>query len=140
MPQDEISNAVLAERLAGLQASIMGLQVTLTNMTSQLGQVPLISRDVQHLNDTLAIQKSQLNALHERVDIVEVEMPGLLELRKWVIAGILAALSMMGLSLFKLAVYNPYVGQQDLSALISTVTKIQQEHDRESHEPKKAAP
>lgn len=44
---------------------------------------------------------------HERrLQIVEQELPGLRELRKWVIAGVLAGVGMVGAALFKLVLVD----------------------------------
>lgn len=44
---------------------------------------------------------------HERrLQVVEQELPGLRELRKWVIAGVIAGVSMVGVALMKLVIVD----------------------------------
>lgn len=43
----------------------------------------------------------------ERLRSVELDMPGLKELRKWVIGGVIAGVGMLGASLIKLVIVDP---------------------------------
>jgi hypothetical protein len=64
-------------------------------------------------------QAEEMGDLQSRLDDIEVEMPGLKELRKWVIAGIIGALGMLGAALITLVVP---ARQQDHTALITAIT------------------
>lgn len=59
-----------------------------------------------HILDRLRDGATQMNDHERRLRELEQPMPGLLELRRWVVGGVIASVSMMGLALAKLVIVD----------------------------------
>jgi hypothetical protein len=65
-----------------------------------------LEENQSHIAEKLKEGSMRMSDHERRLQIVEQDLPGLRELRKWVIAGVLAGLGMVGASLFKLVVLD----------------------------------
>ncbi len=62
--------------------------------------------------------------LEERIEVIEKHMPGLVEMRGWILAGMLATLGLVGLALVGLV-----VSSRDNHAVIPPAAEIRREHN-----------
>ncbi len=120
----EPSNEVLAERITTLTSNISALTASINQMNAALAQIPVMARDIAHISALQEEHAQDVNQLSDRVSTVEQAMPGLLELRRWVIAGILGALAMLGAAVVKLSITD----QSSMAKVVSqaVVTAVQQ--------------
>ena len=58
--------------------------------------------------------------MQERSERMEREMPGLIEMRKWIVTGVVAGLAMILGALFKLAIVDPGLQQEKMTSAITT--------------------
>jgi hypothetical protein len=125
-PRPEVAQAVLTEQVQGIQSDIAdikqavqrvdaGLQAVARIEDRQLSLIQTMERDrlaqaaleervraIEQRTDTI----DSVPKLQDRLGVIEVKMPQLEDLRKWVISGMLGALAMMGAALVSL-VMNP---------------------------------
>lgn len=97
---------LLEVRLGFIQDNTADLRATLHSIVDKLQVLPAMQQAQQNIQ--VELQKgTALMADHEkRIQQVERDMPGLKELRRWVIGGVLAGLGMVGTALFKLVVID----------------------------------
>lgn len=122
---NEPSNQVLAERIAAVNTNLSALTSLTQQIHANLQQVPVMARDIRHISEVQEAHAQEMAVLDRRMNDVEVEMPGLKELRRWVIGGILAALAMMGGAIFKLAISDQSVMIKSLVAEIRATAATQ---------------
>ncbi len=124
MNHEEFEQQAIFQRLAAVEQGHAHVKDTVTNMDQKLDKIVdalsslvRIEERQQATGDRLAmgaqtfqdhesrLRKVELDIpdnLDKRLSSIEVDMPGLKELRKWVILGVLGGLGMMGTALVKL--------------------------------------
>ena len=94
---------VLSERFIHTQENVALVIQALQEVNRKLEILPALSASVEHLRTELTADVKD----HERrLKLIENDLPGLREMRKWVIAGILASIAMMGVALIKLVIVD----------------------------------
>lgn len=109
--------AAVEQRHAHVEGAVSNMDQKLDKIVDALSSLVRIEERQQATGDRLAlgaqtfqdhearIRKVELdmpNNLDHRLSSIETNMPGLKELRKWVIMGVLGGLGMMGAALVKL--------------------------------------
>jgi hypothetical protein len=96
------TGGVINEKLGGLQDDISSVKGTLVQINAQLAA--LVRLEENHNHTVKAVDrafkeigsiKSDLISVEARVTSIEMHMPGLKELRRWVTGGISLALAML---------------------------------------------
>ena len=91
-------------------ASIRGDQRRLADAVQEISRnIAVLTRvEVQqsHTSEQVSAVTARLNDHEQRLQVVERNMPQLLEMRKWVIMGILAGAGMMGTAVVKLVLVD----------------------------------
>ena len=94
------------------------------DMARQTNSIESISRSLQVLTrleeghsqimEKITVVGAETRAHETRLQAIERDMPGLREVRRWVIGGVLAGIGMMGMSLVKLTLIDPVAIQKVL--------------------------
>lgn len=98
---------VLSERTGHMQADIGRLVETMTDVQRKLEVLPAMAASVEHLRADLIRSTTAARDHERRIQTLETEMPGLKELRRWVIGGVLAAVGTMATAIGKLVIVDP---------------------------------
>jgi histidinol phosphatase-like enzyme len=107
----EESNAItlarLDERLGHLQSDQESTFQTLRQMGQHLQALPVIQSQQTQILTAMQDGHGRMDAMDERLNQIERVMPGLLEVRKWVIAGVLFCMTILGGAVLQLAIFGP---------------------------------
>lgn len=113
MPQESDSGLTSPEARI-IQAGMVGLAKeqerqgeTLKDIGRALEVLAKIEQAHSHVVDQLRSGSIRMTDHEDRIRKMEQQIPPLLELRRWVVTGILAGLSMMGVALMKLVIVDP---------------------------------
>lgn len=98
---------VLAERTQHMQTDMARTLEAMQDIQRKLDVLPLMSATVEHLRADLVRSTTAARDHEKRLQTIENQLPGLTEMRRWVIGGILASLGMMGTALVKLVIVDP---------------------------------
>ncbi len=99
----------LMMRLDGMQSDLGEMKTTLRELAASVARLAVIEE--KQANTTAALERAfsavdevqgDGKELDKRLRAIELALPGLVELRSWVIRGILAGLGMIGFAVFKL--------------------------------------
>lgn len=95
VPKTEVNPEVLQAYLAGVQADVSEIKGTLAKLTDAVtGIERLETRQIALVGEIESARKLQSN-FENRIATIEHEMPGLRELRKWVVGGMVTGIGMM---------------------------------------------
>lgn len=97
---------VINVRLDQLSSSVERLANVFEEMQKQMHVLTAMKVQQDHINAQLATGAETMTKHAERIGKIESDMPGLRELRRWVITGVLAGLGMMGAALGKLVIVD----------------------------------
>jgi C4-dicarboxylate-specific signal transduction histidine kinase len=95
---------VLDERTRHMQSDVQAIAGAVQDVNRKLELLPVMAATVEHLRTDLT---KTTRDHEERIQRIEQQLPGLAELRKWVVGGIIAALGMMGAAIIKLVIVDP---------------------------------
>lgn len=97
---------LLEMQLGFIRENTAETRASLNSIADKLQVLPAMQQ--AQVNIQMELQRgTQLMADHEkRLQTVERDMPGLKELRRWVIAGVVAGVGMVGTALFKLVIID----------------------------------
>jgi ABC-type uncharacterized transport system fused permease/ATPase subunit len=102
-------HGVLLARLEQMQGDLVDMKAALRELTAAVGRLAVIEEKQSNTAATLeraftALQKveDRNEKMELRVKDLELAMPGLKELRGWVIGGICSGVGMIGFAVFKL--------------------------------------
>lgn len=98
---------VLGTIMVGVADDVHELRNTAQAIHQRLERLGVIEQQQQQNEQALGRAFSEIKDLREKVEPLVRDHPQLMETRKWVIAGILGGLSMMGIALGKLVFYDP---------------------------------
>jgi len=104
--------------LEHLRQDVGRLATTMQDVSTSLKALPSIQLGQQQIQTEMLRGHGIMQDHEMRIQVVERDMPGLKELRRWVVAGVLAGVGMMGAALIKLVVIDPtrYVVAQSITA------------------------
>jgi len=110
-------------RLEAIQDSIGEIKDRLDSVGAAL--LNLTKLETMHTQHAEALGRAfgEIKLLQERVEITEREMPGLIEMRKWVVTGIVAGIGMVMAALFKLAIIDPAKQQEQITQAVIQAMK-----------------
>lgn len=95
----------LDEKLDSIGESLLLLARIDERHTSTMQQLLDVAKEQSsHRERLMLIERRVPNGLDKRLSAIETAMPGLREMRGWVIAGVLASAGVVGLAVFKLVV------------------------------------
>lgn len=91
--------AVLASRLGAVEEAVQRISAATERIADAM--VKLAQLEVHHneTRDQISVLFDKQQALNDRLALIERDMPGLKEVRGWVIAGVLGGVGLMGLAL-----------------------------------------
>ena len=97
---------LLAVQMSALRDDLREVKETMRSMASSLEKMVRIEEQQKDMRssinrafDEIKIDRSRANEIEARVAAIERTMPGLRELRGWVIGGVLSGLAMMATAL-----------------------------------------
>lgn len=108
--------AVINVRLEAMQRELAALSGTTKSVADSLVILVRLEESHKTVLDRLRNGSETMQNHETRLQDIERDMPGLKELRRWVIGGILAGVGMMGVALAKLVLIDP-LNLQRLMAL-----------------------
>ena len=97
---------VLEASLAGIRSDQRRLADAVQEISRNLAVLTRVEVNQNHTADHVATLTAQVKDHEQRMQSVERNMPQLLEMRKWVIMGILAGVGMMGTAVVKLVLVD----------------------------------
>lgn len=97
---DELTKTVA--RLDELTRTVARFEAKLDSVIAALGVLGRLEERQEYLGGRVLESSETVSLLEQRIAAIERELPALVETRKWVIAGVLGGISMMGLGLAKL--------------------------------------
>ncbi len=105
--QPTVSNAVLGTILSGLKDEVSDMKQAMTKMASAMSTLAAVeqrqSDQTARMTDAFTILTKQ----SDRIAVIEVDMPGLREMRKLVWMGLVAGVGMMFVAVFSLVLRQP---------------------------------
>ena len=104
---DSAEARILHARLDGIVSSMERLAVASERMQETLHVLTEIRTQQTHILTQLNDGSTKMGDHERRIQTIERDLPGLRELRKWVVAGVIAGIGMMGAALVKLVLYDP---------------------------------
>ena len=106
---------VFAAKLDSVQSDVSTIKARLDTVSEALTRLEerhdQTTQAIQTLTRAVADQERRLGSL-------ERDQPGLLEVRRWIISGVVAGVAMIGLALAKLVILDPITQQRMLSEVI----------------------
>jgi hypothetical protein len=100
-----VNPEVLQAYLNGVQSDVSEIKGTLSKLTDAVTGIERIeTRQLNMVNDFEQARKTQSN-FEERVALIERDMPGLRELRRWVVGGMVTGIGMMLIAVASLVLY-----------------------------------
>lgn len=117
---DQVNKGEMTARLEAIQGSIGEIKERLDTMGAAL--VNLTRLETLHTQHSEALGRAftEIRLVQERSERMEREMPGLIEMRKWIVTGVVAGLAMILGALFKLAIVDPSLQQENMTSAITT--------------------
>lgn len=97
---------IIEASLEHLRGDIQRLNDTMQAIATETRQLAEIRTMQSHIQTQLADGSVALGKHEERLQSIERDLPGLKELRRWVITGVLAGVGMMGTALMKLVIID----------------------------------
>lgn len=104
-----VDHGVLLARLEQMQGDLVDMKSALRELTAAVGRLAVIEEKQSNTAATLERAFTALKKVEDRnekmdlrVKALEVEMPGLKEVRAWVIGGVLSVVSVVGIAAYKL--------------------------------------
>jgi hypothetical protein len=93
---EQISNEVLAERLESVKSVVQRVEGAVSDLTGAVQN--LVRVEANQVTHTAALERAfaVLDKQDERLKVVEKDMPGLREMRVWIVAGVLAIVALVG--------------------------------------------
>ena len=108
-PERRVDQGALLARLEAMQLDLVDMKSALRDLTAAVGRLAVIEEKQSNTAATLeraftALQKveDRYEKMDERVKNLELDMPGLKEIRRWVIGGVTAIVGLVGLGVAKL--------------------------------------
>lgn len=97
---------IIEASLEHLRGDIQRLNDTMQAIATETRQLAEIRTMQSHIQTRLADGTVTIGKHEERLQSIERDLPGLKELRRWVITGVLAGVGMMGTALVKLVIID----------------------------------
>lgn len=104
---DSAEARIIHARLDGIVSSMERLAGASERMQETLHVLTEIRTQQTHILTQLNDGSTKMGDHERRIQSIERDLPGLRELRKWVVAGVIAGIGMMGAALVKLVLYDP---------------------------------
>ena len=114
---------ILNMRLDTMQTEMNRIGEAAVEISQSLQVLSRLEQGHQGILDRLKDGAERFKSHESRLQTIEVHMPALIELRKWVIGGILAGLGMVGVAIFKLVLVDQQVVSQREMMLISAAVE-----------------
>lgn len=103
--QQYVNPEVLQAYLTTVQSDVSEIKGTLAKLTDAVtGIERLETRQIALVSEIEAARKSQ-SSFEQRIAAIEHDMPGLRELRKWVVGGMVTGIGMMLIAVASLVLY-----------------------------------
>ena len=97
-----IEARLIESSLSQMRAELTRQGDTLVGINESLRTLTRVEEAQVHIKDRLSEGSKKLTDHEQRLVAIEQQMPGLKEMRRWVIGGILAGVGMIGTALVKL--------------------------------------
>jgi hypothetical protein len=119
------SNAVLAVSLSHLRQQMSTLGGAVADIGTSLKILTRLEESHSHVLEQLKTGSITMTQHEKRLQMLETKIGPLEELRKWVIAGLLGGLAMMGVALVKMVLVDPVANANKVSAAPPQVIYLQ---------------
>lgn len=97
---------ILSVKLDSLRQDVGEMKAAMADAVESLSRISLVEQRISDQISTVGVVFSKLDNHSLRISAIEQDMPGLKELRRWVVGGILTGLGMMLLALIKLVIVD----------------------------------
>lgn len=101
-----MENAVVAEKLTNIEKTMAIVSSQLSSLVRLEEQHNNNSKGIERAFAEIGLHKEDMGVIEDRVQIIEVDMPALKELRRWVIAGLAVAMTMLLGSIVSASINN----------------------------------
>lgn len=92
----------LAKDLSRVEKTVDGMDAKIDGLGLSLLLLARLEERQQGIAAALALNAATMVTTDRRISVIETKLPGLVEMRTWVISGLLAGVGMIGLALAKL--------------------------------------
>lgn len=103
----ERDDSVIHWRLDQMSKQLEDVTVAMKEVAKSLTALVRLEENHKMTAERLTSGSARMEKIEERLAEIEKAMPGLKELRRWVIGGVLAGLGMMGTAVGKLVLLDP---------------------------------
>ncbi len=100
-----IEARLIESSLSQMRAEMTRQGDTLVGINESLRTLTRVEEAQIHIKERLSEGSKKLTDHEARLLVIEQQMPGLKELRRWVIGGILSGIGMIGIALVKLVIF-----------------------------------
>jgi hypothetical protein len=97
---------LLSNGLAHIQEEFKRQGATLSGINQSLQVLARVEQSQVHISERLKEGSTKLSDHEIRLAKIESRMPGLAEMRRWVVGGILSGVAMIGVALVKLVIIS----------------------------------
>lgn len=122
-PSPAPSHGEMSARLEAIQGYIGEIKERLEVMGNALTNLTRLESQHSQHSEALSRAFGEIRLLQDRVTKVEREMPGLIEMRKWVVLGVVSGIGMVMVALFKLAIVDPAEQQEQITQAVVQAMK-----------------
>lgn len=113
--ENQTTLATLSAQMRYIQQDVERQAKMLLEISTSLRALTAVEIHQEQILSSMVKGEGRMEALDKRLDTVEREMPSLLETRKWVVGGVLAAVGMMAAAIFQLTILAPALQSQAFS-------------------------
>jgi hypothetical protein len=114
--------STLATQLSYVQHNQEVQAKALVKISDSLQHMPVVQMQLGQVLEAMADGRNRMDELDRRLQHVERVMPGLVEVRKWIITGLLAGVALMCTAMLQAVVWGPAQQQE----LVKQVLQAQQ--------------
>lgn len=100
---------LISQELRQIRNDQAGQADTLRSISQSLQALTRVEINQQSLLAELQSTRAGLEKHGTRLDEIDRVMPGLIEMRRWVIAGVLGCMGLVGVAMVKLVISAPYI-------------------------------
>lgn len=104
-PSIGVSNETLNVVLGGVKSDVERLSGKIDDLTEAVASLSRIEQRQISIKDDMNIAFAKAEAVEKRLVAIEIKMPGLVETRNWVTAGMVAGVAMILIAVASLVLY-----------------------------------
>lgn len=97
---------ILAIDINHVRTDLARMTTSIESISASLQTLAKLEQGHANILDRLSTNSRDTHAHELRIREIELQMPGLLEMRKWVVAGVVSGIGMMALAMVKLVLIS----------------------------------